>query len=976
MLAELGLDDAEELVRGILPEQLWEMSREPPQTPDNRHPLPQQGLGEPQALAEIAALAAANDAGRHSLIGEGCRETVTPAAIRRNMLEQPGWYTAYTPYQAEISQGRLEMLLSYQQLVMDMTGLPLANASLLDEASAAAEAMALSWRRSPKDDDCRDYLVDAACFPQTLAVLRTRAQGLGVRLCVLEPAAMPKAAGAAFGALLQYPGRNGELRADTAELVAALSGEGPSGEGPSGEGLLVSMAADLLALGALTPPGELGAQIAVGSTQRFGLPMAGGGPHAAYIACQESMRRELPGRLVGVSVDGRGRRALRLALQTREQHIRRERATSNICTAQILPANLAAAWALHMGPGGVQRLCEGLHARALRLARATAALGAAPDAAFFDCLAWRLDAPVAEDWCGRAAALGIDLGREDAGQGQARVRAALGETTDDGHLAQLCATLAQALGQPAERGSQAYEEAGGEGGDGLGIPAPLRRTSPYLQHPIFSRYRSETALMRYLRELQDRDMALDRTMIGLGSCTMKLNAAAEMEPISWPGFAAIHPLAGEEHRQGYLRLNEQLESWLAQLTGFAAVSLQPNSGAQGEFAGLMAIRGYLDARGEGHRNLCLVPASAHGTNPASAAMASFSVLPVACGEDGSLLLDSLRELLREHGDRVGAMMITYPSTHGVYEEGIVEICRLVHEAGGQVYMDGANFNAMMGLVQPARLGADVCHLNLHKTFCIPHGGGGPGVGPVCVAEHLRPWLPGDPADSGAGGAVASYGMGSAGILPISWMFVRMMGREGLRRAAVSALLSANYLAARLQPHFPVLYRGARGLVAHECILDLRPTRRSCGITEEDVAKRLMDYGLHAPTISFPVPGTMMVEPTESEPLQELERFCDAMIAIRGEIAAVERGEVALDDSPLRRAPHTLADLTDPGWDRPYSRMEAVAPAGEGQLGRKVWPPVNRIDNVHGDRNLFCACPPWGEATGDAEAAQDIAAGGA
>jgi glycine dehydrogenase len=872
-----------------------------------------------------------------SLIGMGYHGTHTPPVILRNVLENPGWYTAYTPYQAEVSQGRLEALLNYQQMVCDLTGMEVANASLLDEATAAAEGMAMARRIAKTPSEV--FFVDADTHPQTLAVLRTRARHLGFELVTGDPATDLPAV--LFGALLSYPGSSGRVR-DIRPMIERIHAAG-------GQALV---ATDLLALALLTPPGEMGADIVLGSAQRFGVPMGYGGPHAAFFATRDAHKRSMPGRLIGVSRDAQGRVALRMALQTREQHIRREKATSNICTAQVLLAVIAGFYAVWHGPEGIRTIAERTHRLAQVLATGLRRAGLVVETeAFFDTIT--LHVP------GRAAALvaaalarGINLRLVDAD----RIGIALDETTGRAEVL----TLLDALAQVRDADLDALDAGSGEC-----IPPSLRRRSPFLTHPVFSLHRSETEMLRYLRRLQSRDVALDRSMIPLGSCTMKLNATAEMIPITWPEFGALHPFVPVDQAQGYRILFEQLERWLAEITGFAAVSLQPNAGSQGEYAGLLAIKAYHAACGEAQRDVCLIPASAHGTNPASAAMAGLKVVVVACDARGNVDLDDLRAKLADYGPRVAALMITYPSTHGVFEARIREICDLVHAAGGQVYMDGANLNAQVGLCRPGDIGADVSHMNLHKTFCIPHGGGGPGMGPIGVAAHLVPFLPDHPvvgginphaAHGGTIGAVAAAPWGSASILPISWMYIRMMGPDGLKRATEVAILAANHIARRLEPHFPVLYRGDAGMVAHECILDLRPLTDATGITAEDVAKRLIDYGFHAPTMSFPVAGTLMVEPTESESLAEIERFCEAMIAIRQEIAEIEAGATKAEDSPLRHAPHTADLLTAERWERAYPKDRAFFPS-RAVREDKFWPPVGRVDNVFGDRHVVCSCPP-------------------
>ncbi|MFM7455255.1 MAG: aminomethyl-transferring glycine dehydrogenase, partial [Vulcanococcus sp.] len=866
----------------------------------------------------------------------------------------PAWYTAYTPYQAELSQGRLEALLNFQTLISELTGLPIANASLLDEATAAAEAMALSAAACPRAE-ARCFLVDDAVFPQTWAVLQTRAEPLEIELVRVDPRQLPQRPDlleGAFGLLLQLPGADGLLW-DPAPVVAAARAAG----------VMVTAALDPLAQVLLQPVGALGVEIAVGSTQRFGVPMGFGGPHAAFFATTTAQQRRIPGRLVGQSVDAEGRPALRLALQTREQHIRRDKATSNICTAQVLLAVMAGFYAVHHGPEGLAGIARRILLLRTVLSRGLEQLGLEPVAGSgFDSL--RLLTASAPALLERAEAAGFNLRLEPQGlaisldecsslEELQRLLAALtppGAATPD-----LEGLLGQLQGQLEAAGASAAPEALLWGAE---VP---QRQAPWLQQPVFHHYRSETELLRYIQRLVSRDFSLVHGMIPLGSCTMKLNAAAELQPVSWPAFAQLHPFAPPSQAAGYRRLVDDLEQWLAALTGFAAVSLQPNAGSQGEYAGLLVIRAWHRSRGDHHRRICLIPTSAHGTNPASAVMAGMQVVPVACDDQGNIDRADLAAKAEAHAANLAALMVTYPSTHGVFEEGIQEICALVHRCGGQVYLDGANLNAQVGLAKPGLYGADVCHLNLHKTFCIPHGGGGPGVGPIAVAEHLRPFLPGHPLDEACGGAqpigpVSAAPWGSASILPISWMYIRMMGGAGLRQASAVALLAANWLAEQLEPHFPVLYRGGNGRVAHECILDLRPLRRSAGLEVDDLAKRLMDYGFHAPTVSWPVAGTVMVEPTESEALPELERFVAAMVAIRAEAAAIEAGRTDPLNNPLKRAPHTLAAVTADGWDRPYSRQQAGFPAGEGQLASKLWPAVARIDNAYGDRNLVCTCP--------------------
>jgi len=890
-------------------------------------------LSETEALAHMRELAAANQAFT-SLIGQGYSGTILPAVIQRNILENPAWYTAYTPYQPEISQGRLEALFNFQTMICDLTGLDVANASLLDEATAAAEAMALAERASAART--KAFFVDADVHPQTLAVLRTRAEPLGWTLIVGNPAT-DLAKADVFGGLLQYPGSSGAVR-DLRGAVALLHGKGA----------LAIIAADLLALTLLASPGELGADIAVGSAQRFGVPMGYGGPHAAYMAVRDALKRSLPGRIVGLSVDSRGAPAYRLALQTREQHIRREKATSNICTAQVLLAVIASMYAVYHGPEGLTAIARNVHRRTAVLAAGLRKLGfKILNDSFFDTVTVEVGAK-RNEIVARALTEKINLGIGDAG-----LRVALDETT---------APAAVEAVWRAFGGGLSYAEV--ETAAREALPAELRRTTGFLTHPVFHAHRSETEMLRYMRKLSDRDLALDRAMIPLGSCTMKLNATTEMIPLTWPEFGNLHPFAPAEQARGYHVLFARLEKWLCDITGYDAISLQPNSGAQGEYAGLLAIRAYHASRGEARRKVCLIPSSAHGTNPASAAMVGMEVVVVACDSHGDVDVADLKAKAEKHANDLAAVMITYPSTHGVFEEHIRDICDIVHGHGGQVYLDGANLNAQVGLARPGDYGADVSHLNLHKTFCIPHGGGGPGVGPIGVRAHLAPFLPGHPANCrpGADGATMRCGpvsaapFGSASILTISYIYILMMGGEGLKRATEIAILNANYIARRLDPHFPVLYRNARGRVAHECIVDPRPLKASCGVTVDDIAKRLIDYGFHAPTMSFPVPGTLMIEPTESESKAELDRFCDAMIAIRREIAAIEAGRFEIEASPLRHAPHTVHDIADDEWNRAYTRAEGCFPDGVSRTD-KYWSPVGRVDNVYGDRNLVCSCPP-------------------
>ncbi|MDQ1712779.1 MAG: glycine dehydrogenase [Frankiaceae bacterium] len=917
MLAVLGYGSLDDLVADAVPRTIADSALDLPEP-----------ASEAAMLAELRALAGRNKR-LVSMIGLGYSDTVTPPVIRRNVLESPAWYTAYTPYQPEISQGRLEALLNFQTMVADLTGLPTANASLLDEGTAAAEAMALC-RRMSRAGEGAAFLVDADTHPQTLAVIATRAEPLGIRVVEFDAANdLPDVE--AFGVLLSYPGSSGRVADQSAAIEAAHA-----------RGALVAVTTDLLALTLLRPPGEAGADVVVGSSQRFGVPLGYGGPHAAFMAVRAGLERSLPGRLVGVSVDAAGHPAYRLALQTREQHIRREKATSNICTAQVLLAVIAGMYAVHHGPEGLTAIATRTHRLATALAAGLRAGGVTvPNDAFFDTVTARV--PDAATVVGTAAAHGVNLRLVDA----TTVGVSVDEVTEPEHLATVLAAFGVAPGLPEDAPDA--------------IPAGLRRATPFLTHPVFNTHRSETSLLRYLRRLADRDYALDRGMIPLGSCTMKLNATAEMEPISWPELAGIHPFAPVEQAEGYVALIRQLEDWLARITGYDAVSLQPNAGSQGELAGLLAIRGWHRSRGEAHRDVCLIPSSAHGTNAASAVMAGMRVVVVGCDEAGNVDLGDLHAKIDTHAERLAALMVTYPSTHGVFEAEITDVCAAVHDAGGQVYVDGANLNALVGLARPGRFGADVSHLNLHKTFCIPHGGGGPGVGPVAARAHLAPYLPNHPLRPEAGpatgpGPVSAAPWGSAGILPISWAYVRMMGADGLRRATQVAILSANYLARRLAPYYPVLYTGRSGLVAHECIVDLRGITKETGVTVDDVAKRLIDYGFHAPTMSFPVAGTLMIEPTESEDLAELDRFCDAMIAIRAEIARVGTGELDATDNPLRNAPHTAPMVTADLWPHPYAREEAAWPV-PGLRSAKYWPPVRRIDGAHGDRNLVCACPP-------------------
>lgn len=915
MLHVIGVDSLDALAAKAVPNGILDKLTDSGAAPGLDQLPP--AASEAEALAELRAMADANTVAV-SMIGQGYYDTLTPPVLLRNIMENPAWYTAYTPYQPEISQGRLEALLNFQTMVADLTGLEIANASMLDEGTAAAEAMTL-MHRAVKGNANR-LAVDADVFGQTAAVLATRAAPLGIEIVTADLRdGLPD--GEFFGVIAQLPGASGRIT-DWSALVSAAHERGA----------LVAVGADLLALTLLTPPGEFGADVAFGSTQRFGVPMGFGGPHAGYLAVHAKHARQLPGRLVGVSRDVDGSPAFRLALQTREQHIRRDRATSNICTAQVLLAVMAAMYASYHGAEGLIGIARRVHAHAETIA------GALGDALvhdkYFDTVLARVPGR-ADEVVVAAKANGVNLWRVDADH----VSVACDEATTDGHVA----AVLEAFGVAAAK--------------------PLRveietRTSEFLTHPAFTQYRSETSMMRYLRALADKDVALDRSMIPLGSCTMKLNAAAEMEPITWPAFARQHPFAPASDTAGLRQLIDQLGTWLTQLSGYDAVSLQPNAGSQGEYAGLLAIHAYHASQGEPHRDICLIPSSAHGTNAASAAMAGLRVVVVACRENGDVDLDDLRAKVREHAEQLSTLMITYPSTHGVFEHDIAEICAAVHDAGGQVYVDGANLNALVGLARPGRFGGDVSHLNLHKTFCIPHGGGGPGVGPLVARSHLAPFLPGHPLapELPAGPPVSSAPYGSASILPITWAYIRMMGADGLRAASLAAIASANYIARRLDEYFPVLYTGEHGMVAHECILDLRPLTKATGVTVDDVAKRLADYGFHAPTMSFPVSGTLMVEPTESESLAEIDAFCEAMIAIRSEIDRVGAGEWPVDDNPLRGAPHTAECLVADRWDHPYTREQAAYPLGKA-FRPKVWPPVRRIDGAYGDRNLVCSCPP-------------------
>ncbi|WP_248174818.1 MULTISPECIES: aminomethyl-transferring glycine dehydrogenase [unclassified Microbacterium] len=924
MLRVLGRDSVEALVNTAVPDAIHVAERESIIPP---------AATEAEALAELRDLASQNRSAR-AMIGLGYYDTLTPSVIQRNVLENPSWYTAYTPYQPEISQGRLEALINFQTMVTDLTGLATANASMLDECTAVVEGMLVARRASKSASNV--FLIDADAMPQTKALLHHRAAAVGVEIRETDFAEVPEA----FGAFVQYPGATGRVW-DPSEVIAAVQAQ---------KGLVV-VAADLLALTLLRSPGSMGADVAVGTTQRFGVPMGFGGPHAGYMAVRAGLERQLPGRLVGVSMDAAGQPAYRLSLQTREQHIRREKATSNICTAQVLLAVMAAMYAVYHGPDGLRRIAEETTAKASLLRDWLVGSGAdVMHEAFFDTLVVRTPGR-AEDTIADARRRGYQLWFRDSDS----VGISVDETTTVADLQ----AVASVFGVDSSKVFVPLRDRNAH------LPESLRRTDEYLTHPVFNTHRSETAMMRYLKQLADRDYALDRGMIPLGSCTMKLNAATEMAAVSWPEFARVHPFAPAEDVAGYLVMIEQLEAWLAEVTGYDAVSLQPNAGSQGELAGLLAIRGYHHSRGDVHRDVCLIPSSAHGTNAASAVLAGMRVVVVACDEAGNVDLSDLRAKVAAHADNLAALMITYPSTHGVYEHDVMDITGAVHEAGGQVYVDGANLNALLGFARFGDLGGDVSHLNLHKTFAIPHGGGGPGVGPVAAKAHLAPFLPSHPMAQRAehagghvfdGGPVSAAPYGSASILPISWAYVRMMGADGLRQATAAAVLAANYVARRLQGHYPVLYAGEGGLVAHECILDLRPLKEATGITVDDVAKRLIDYGFHAPTMSFPVAGTLMVEPTESEDLAELDRFVEAMIAIRSEADAVAAGEWPANDNPLVNAPHSAASVITSEWAHPYPREIAVYPV-PGIVRTKYWPPVRRIDNAYGDRNLVCACPP-------------------
>ena len=926
MLGTLGYDSLDALIDAVVPESI-------------RLGRP---LGLPAALTEVEALAklrgmASKNRVFRSYLGMGYHDTVTPAVIGRNVLENPGWYTAYTPYQPEIAQGRLEALLNFQTMVADLTGLEIANASMLDEATAAAEAMALTLAQVSRRQGTPVYLVDAHCHPQTIAVVETRARMRGVEVRVAEPDAF-EFGPEVIGALVQYPGTDGRVRDFRALCDQAHAAGG-----------LVTAACDLLSLVLLTPPGEWGADIAVGNTQRFGVPLGFGGPHAAFFATRDAHKRVIPGRIIGVSRDRTGQPALRMALQTREQHIRREKATSNICTAQVLLAVVASMYAVYHGPDGIKRIAERVHGATALLAEALRRLGyRLRHAEFFDTLAVETDAATAGKLHDAARAAGINLRTLEP----AVVGVALDETVGPEQLADLIRVFA--LGRPAPSPDELATTAE------RALPAAFARTSDYLTHPVFRQHHSETEMLRYIKALEAKDLSLTSAMIPLGSCTMKLNATSEMIPISWPEFNRLHPFAPADQTEGYRELFRELEAQLAEITGFAAVSLQPNAGSQGEYAGLLVIEAYHRARGEGHRNVCLIPQSAHGTNPASAVMAGMQVVPVKTDPNGNVDVADLRAKATQYGDTLAALMVTYPSTHGVFEAAIKEICAIVHEHGGQVYMDGANMNAQVGLCRPGDIGADVCHLNLHKTFCIPHGGGGPGMGPIGVAAHLAAHLPNHPVvelgHQASAGTISAAPWGSPSILPISWMYITMMGAKGLTEATKVAILNANYIAKRLEGHYEVLYTGPGGLVAHECILDTRPFKLSAGIEVEDIAKRLIDYGFHPPTVSFPVAGTLMIEPTESEPKEELDRFIEAMIGIREEIREVESGAASKGDNLLTYAPHPLREVLADAWDRPYPRERAAYPS-EAVRRHKVWPTTGRIEGAYGDRNLICTCTP-------------------
>jgi glycine dehydrogenase len=928
MLKVVGSNSRAELIAGIVPPSIAR------KTAMN---IPA-AITEAAALAELKTLASQNQVLK-SYIGQGYYDTHTPGVILRNILENPAWYTAYTPYQAEISQGRMEALVNFQTMICDLTGMPMANASMLDEATAAAEAMTLAKRMGKSQSNV--FYVDEEVLPQTLEVIQTRARPLGIEV---RPCHGPQALeNDSFAVLLQYPGTSGVVRDDRAWIAAYKA-----------KGGVVIMAADLLALTLLTPPGELGADITIGTTQRFGMPLCNGGPHAAYMACRDEFKRSMPGRLVGVSVDVHGNPAYRLALQTREQHIRREKATSNICTAQVLPAVIASMYAVYHGPAGLKRIAQRVATLTAILARGLQDMGyTLVNGSAFDTLTVQTG-----DATHLIAARAVSSGANLRFVSEKLLGISLDETTTRADVQALWGFFAQAAPTTQALPTVSALEANAA----LLIPAALLRTSAYLSHPVFNTHHSETGMLRYIRMLSDKDLALDRSMIPLGSCTMKLNATSEMIPITWPEFANIHPFCPAAQRAGYDLLDAQLRAWLCAATGYAGISLQPNAGSQGEYAGLLVIKAFHESKGQGHRNICLIPSSAHGTNPASAMMVGLTVVVTKCDDNGNVDMADLQAKCEQHSANLAAVMITYPSTHGVFETSVKELCALVHQHGGRVYVDGANMNALVGTAAPGEFGGDVSHLNLHKTFCIPHGGGGPGVGPVCVVADLVPFLPGHATGGIASqgvGAVSAAPLGNAAVLPISWMYCRMMGPDGLQHATEAAILAANYISARLADHYPTLYASANGHVAHECILDLRGLKETSGVMAEDVAKRLMDYGFHAPTLSFPVVNTLMVEPTESETLGELDRFIHAMIAIRREIAKVESGEWPQDNNPLKHAPHTAASLMGADWDRPYSREVGAFPVASLKAV-KYWPTVGRVDNVYGDRNLFCSCVPIAE----------------
>jgi glycine dehydrogenase len=928
MLDTLGIESLEALIESTLPPSI--QSSDPLQLPT--------AASEVATLARLRKLADLNVV-KHSMIGMGYHDTITPPVILRNILENPGWYTAYTPYQAEISQGRLEAMLNFQQMICDLTAMELANASLLDEATSAAEAMAMLKRINRKNKSMR-FFVDEGSLPQTLDVLKTRAAHFGFELVVGSPED-ELGNGEYFGALLQYTSTDGEVNDIGRQIANAHN-----------NGILVAVAADLMSLVLLKPPGELDADVVVGVAQRFGVPLGFGGPHAAFFATRDSYKRSIPGRIIGVSKDRQDQPALRMALQTREQHIRRDHATSNICTAQALLAVMASMYAVYHGSNGLKRIARRIHRLTSLLVENLKSLGIEPaNPSWFDTVSFDLGDEQAMQIYTRAQDVGINL---RVGQ-NGRLGISINEKTTREHIGQLCSAFADLNNiDDLAKLDQAMDSRF------TAIPENLQRQSDFLQHPVFNRYHSETEMLRYIKRLENKDLSLTHAMISLGSCTMKLNATSEMLPISWPEFSDIHPFVPPRQAAGYHQLFAELEDMLIACTGYDAVSLQPNAGSQGEYAGLLAIKAWHESRNEAQRNICLIPSSAHGTNPASAAMAGMKIVIVKCDDNGNVDIDDLRAKAEKHAAELSALMITYPSTHGVFEQQITEICDITHEFGGQVYLDGANLNALVGCAAPGKFGADVSHLNLHKTFCIPHGGGGPGIGPICTGAHLAPFLSGHSVvnmqgEHAGNGAVAAAPWGSAGILPITWMYIAMMGRDGMKKATQVAILNANYIAHRLSPVFPVLYTGRNGRIAHECIIDLRPLKESSGISEEDVAKRLIDYGFHAPTMSFPVPGTLMIEPTESESLFEMDRFCDAMLVIHKEILAVENNELDIKDNPLVNAPHTQRDLVGK-WSHPYSRETAAFPAA-AQWQSKFWPAVNRVDNVYGDRNLFCGCPP-------------------